>query len=146
MKIDDKNQALLLLCFLPSSYKKFRETLLYGRESIMMDVVKADLFSKELMDRELLSTSESKGEAQTTRGRTSKHDSNGKKKNKFRSKSRNKNKYYNYCRKESTSRMSARNFKIERMTRMVRKKIQSMLVLQMQIHAVLFIQPIMHQD
>ncbi|MFQ6659175.1 hypothetical protein Gotur_028174 [Gossypium turneri] len=28
--IDDKDQAILLLCSLPSSYKSFRETLIYG--------------------------------------------------------------------------------------------------------------------
>ena len=100
VKIDDEDQALLLSCSLPSSYKNFRETILYGHESITMDVVKVDLFSKELMGREFPSTSESKGESLTTRGRTSKHDSNGKKRNKFRSKSRKKNKYHNYCKKK----------------------------------------------
>ncbi|MFQ6652822.1 hypothetical protein Gotur_024506 [Gossypium turneri] len=28
--IDDEDQAMLLLCFLPPSYKSFRETLIYG--------------------------------------------------------------------------------------------------------------------
>ncbi|MFQ6645001.1 hypothetical protein Gotur_019208 [Gossypium turneri] len=28
--IDDEDQAILLLCFLPPSYKSFRETLIYG--------------------------------------------------------------------------------------------------------------------
>ncbi|MFQ6665044.1 hypothetical protein Gotur_031926 [Gossypium turneri] len=28
--IDDENQAMILLCFLPPSYKSFRETLIYG--------------------------------------------------------------------------------------------------------------------
>lgn len=32
--IDDKDQAMLLLCSLPPSYKTFRKTLIYGRETL----------------------------------------------------------------------------------------------------------------
>ena len=79
-KYNYEGQALFLLCSLPLSYKNFEETLLYGRESITMDVVKTNLFSKELMDKELPNTSESKSETLTVRGRTSKRDSRQKKK------------------------------------------------------------------
>ncbi|GKE47914.1 hypothetical protein Tco_1479172, partial [Tanacetum coccineum] len=36
--IDDEDQALMLLTSLPSSYDNFVETLLYGRESLTLDV------------------------------------------------------------------------------------------------------------
>lgn len=41
VKIDDEDQALLLLCSLPPSYKHFRETLIYGRDSISVEDVKS---------------------------------------------------------------------------------------------------------
>ena len=53
IKIDDEDQALQLLCSLPPSYKHFRETLLYGRESITLKDVKAALFSKDIFDKGL---------------------------------------------------------------------------------------------
>ncbi|KAG8503762.1 hypothetical protein CXB51_001771 [Gossypium anomalum] len=38
--IDDEDQAMLLLCSLPPSYKSFRETLIYGRDKLSLDDVK----------------------------------------------------------------------------------------------------------
>ena len=43
IKIDDYDQAVQLLFALPPSYKHFRETLLYGRESITLKDVKSRL-------------------------------------------------------------------------------------------------------
>ena len=40
IKIDDKDQALLLLCTLPPFYKHFRDTMIYGRDSIDIKDVK----------------------------------------------------------------------------------------------------------
>ncbi|KAK5831022.1 hypothetical protein PVK06_014817 [Gossypium arboreum] len=34
--IDDEDQAMLLLCYLPPSYKSFRETLIYGRDKLSL--------------------------------------------------------------------------------------------------------------
>lgn len=77
VNIDDEDQALLLLCSLPPSYKHFRETLVYGRESITLDDVKSSMFSKEIMDRELTtaSTSGVKEEALYVKGKQKEKDS-----------------------------------------------------------------------
>ena len=40
VKIEDEDQALLLLCSLPPSYKHFKETLIYNRKEISMGDVK----------------------------------------------------------------------------------------------------------
>ncbi|GKC27263.1 hypothetical protein Tco_1034557 [Tanacetum coccineum] len=46
--ISDKDQALLLLTSLPSSYDNFVETLLYGRDTMKLEDVVATLNSREL--------------------------------------------------------------------------------------------------
>ena len=33
VKLEDEDQTLLLLCFLPSSYKSFKEAIIYGGKS-----------------------------------------------------------------------------------------------------------------
>ncbi|KAG8480291.1 hypothetical protein CXB51_024793 [Gossypium anomalum] len=51
--IDDEYQALLLLCYLPSSYKSFKETLIYGRDKLSFEDVKGHLLSRDKLDNEL---------------------------------------------------------------------------------------------
>nr|GEW78691.1 zinc finger, CCHC-type [Tanacetum cinerariifolium] len=51
IEIEDEDHSLMLLTPLPSSYDKFMETLLYGRESLTMEDVLATLNSKELKKR-----------------------------------------------------------------------------------------------
>ena len=50
--IDNEDQAILLLCSLPSSYKSFRETLIYGRDKLSFEDVKGHLLSRDKLDNE----------------------------------------------------------------------------------------------
>ncbi|MBA0881534.1 hypothetical protein Goshw_025530 [Gossypium schwendimanii] len=52
VKINDENQAMLLLCSLPSSYKSFRETLIYGKNKISFEDVNGHLLSKDKLNNE----------------------------------------------------------------------------------------------
>ena len=48
VKIEDDNQALLLLCSLPSSYKSFREAIIYrGKSTIKVNKVKEHVLNKD---------------------------------------------------------------------------------------------------
>ncbi|MBA0879035.1 hypothetical protein Goshw_005058 [Gossypium schwendimanii] len=42
---------MLLLCSLPSSYKSFRETLIYGRDKLSFGDVKGHLLSKDKLNK-----------------------------------------------------------------------------------------------
>ena len=54
VKIEDENQELLLLCSLPSSYKSFREVIIYGGKSIIkVNEVKEHLLNKDKIDTQL---------------------------------------------------------------------------------------------
>jgi len=51
VKIEDEDQTLLLLCFLPSSYKSFREAIIYGGKStIKINEDKEHLLNKDKID------------------------------------------------------------------------------------------------
>ncbi|MFQ6640867.1 hypothetical protein Gotur_015821 [Gossypium turneri] len=50
--IDDEDQAMLLLCSLPRSYKSFRETLIYGRDKILFEDVKGHLLNRDKLGNE----------------------------------------------------------------------------------------------
>ncbi|MFQ6667993.1 hypothetical protein Gotur_033829 [Gossypium turneri] len=52
VKIDDEDQAMLLLCSLPSSYKFFREALIYGRDKLSFEDVKGHFLSKGKLENE----------------------------------------------------------------------------------------------
>ncbi|GKC92424.1 hypothetical protein Tco_1157866 [Tanacetum coccineum] len=69
IEIEDEDQALMLLTSLPSSYKNFMETLLYGRESLTMEDVLATLNSRELKKR-TEGTKEETGDGLYVRGRS----------------------------------------------------------------------------
>ncbi|KAG8474173.1 hypothetical protein CXB51_033532 [Gossypium anomalum] len=51
--IDDEDRAMLLLCFLPHSYKSFKKTLIYGRDKLSFEYVKGHLLSRDKLNSEL---------------------------------------------------------------------------------------------
>ena len=52
--LKDENQALLLLCSLPSSYKSFREAIIYeGKSTIKVNEIKEHLLNKDKIDTQL---------------------------------------------------------------------------------------------
>ena len=58
IKIEAENQALLLLCSLPYSYKSFREAIIYGDKStIKVNEVKEHLLIKDKIYNQLTSES-----------------------------------------------------------------------------------------
>nr|GEX96746.1 hypothetical protein [Tanacetum cinerariifolium] len=66
--ISDKDQALLLLTSLPSSYDNFVETLLYGQDTLKLEGVLATLNSKEL--QKMMKAKGDGGEGLYVRGRS----------------------------------------------------------------------------
>ncbi|MFQ6646443.1 hypothetical protein Gotur_020484, partial [Gossypium turneri] len=54
VKIGNEDQAMLLLCFLPYSYKSFKETLIYGRDKFLFKFVKGHFLSKGKLDNDLV--------------------------------------------------------------------------------------------
>ena len=98
---DDEDQALMLLRSLPPSYKHFRDTLIYSRQTLKLEDVKAALFSKELIDKELgTSRNDSPAEGLLVRGRTPDKSSSSNQRSRSRSKSRHSNLTCNYCKKK----------------------------------------------
>ena len=95
IKIDDEDKVVLLVVSLPSTYKHFKEIMLYGNnDTLSFEDVKSNLLSKEKFDLEVHSVDQ--GEGLSVRGRTQERRSTSDKK--FRSKSRGR-KFCCYCKK-----------------------------------------------
>ncbi|KAL5757610.1 hypothetical protein ACOSP7_020221 [Xanthoceras sorbifolium] len=93
---DDEDQALMLLRSLPPSYKHFRDTLIYSRQTLKLEDVKAALFSKELGT----SRNDNPAEGLLVRGRTPVKSSSSNQRSRSRSKFRHENLTCNYCKKK----------------------------------------------
>ena len=98
IKIEDEDKAVMLVVSLLSTYKHFKEIMLYGNNNMLsFEDVKSNLLSKEKFDLEV--HSEDRGEGLSVKGRTQEKWSTNKKR--FRSKSRGhkSNKTCHYCKK-----------------------------------------------
>lgn len=86
VKIDDEDQAIILMCFLPHSFEHFIDTM-----------IKATLNSTDLKKRVSVGIAESSGEGLAVRGRTQEKGSDSR--GQFRSKSKSRKLKYLYCHK-----------------------------------------------
>ena len=95
VKLKDENQALLLLCSLTSSYKSFKEAIIYGDKStIKINEVKEHLLNKDKIDTQLTSESHHDDSRQVhySREKSNNRSSTGN--------SKHKNLMCNYCHKK----------------------------------------------
>lgn len=99
VKINDEDQALMLLCSLPSSYGNFVETMLYGRDTVTMEDVKASLNSRELKNKMSENSTESRIEALMVQGKGKETESSSGG-GKSRSRRNARKGKCNYCHKE----------------------------------------------
>ena len=94
----DEQQAMMLLCSFTPFYKNFWETLIYGRESLVIDAVKLALLNREQMEHDSRRNDPAVG--LFARGRTRDVASRSHIKGKYRSKSRNRRGKCHYCKRE----------------------------------------------
>ncbi|KAL6521554.1 hypothetical protein OROGR_018123 [Orobanche gracilis] len=98
IKIEDEDKVVLLVVSLPSTYKHFKEIMLYGNnDTLSFEDVKSNLLSKEKFDLELHFVSND--ESLIVRGRTQEKGSTSNKKSKPKSKGHKSNKFCRYCKK-----------------------------------------------
>ncbi|KAH9650187.1 hypothetical protein KPL70_026271 [Citrus sinensis] len=93
--LNDEGKALLLISSLPQSYSNFVDALMYGRQTLSLDEVKAALNTRGLQEKQVNMES---GEGLTVKGRNDKNV--GKKKKQGKGKDKNKNLKCFQCHKE----------------------------------------------
>ncbi|KAK6931499.1 hypothetical protein RJ641_003292 [Dillenia turbinata] len=87
----DEDKALILILSLPSSWEHFTDTMLYGRDTIALSIVKNALLQKD-MERMSVGTSvESHGASLVMRGKLTEKGSSSKSKGKSKDKVNHKN-------------------------------------------------------
>ena len=100
-KVDDEDQALIMLCSLPNSFEHFVDTMLYGSggDTTSIDDVKDALSSKELKKKVSKNWGDNQAEGLIARGRFTKKGSSSNR-GRFRSKSKSITVKCFYCKKE----------------------------------------------
>lgn len=98
VKIDEEDQGLILLRSLPKSYDNLLTTLLYGRDTIRMEDIKASLISTELRKRVLDDYNDISGSSLSVRGRNQNQYQHNQ--GRSRSKSRNRKIKCYHCQRE----------------------------------------------
>ena len=99
VKVEDEDQALLLLCSLPTSYKLLRDMMIYGREKISLEDVKDNLQAKLHLDNEMTSVDKGSQGVGLVAERGRFRDKTPME-NTSRLKSKHKNLICNYCKKK----------------------------------------------
>lgn len=101
IKLEEEDHALLLICSLPSSYENVCNSMLYGKDTIKLEDVKATLNSAELKNKLQGSSSDIRAaDGLTVRGRSKSRDgSKGAFRGRSNSKARNNVECY-YCHKK----------------------------------------------
>jgi len=115
VKYEEEDKALLLLRSLPSSFKHFRTTLMFGKETLRFEEVVQDIISHVKMNKSTSNDLKNEGllvKGSNERGRSKEKDKGTD--NRWRSKSRNrKDVECYYCHKKGHIKKHCRKFKAD---------------------------------
>ena len=75
IKYEEEDKALMLLRFVPPSFRNIRETLIHSRKTLTVEEVKESLFAKDLVDKEF-SNDKNSSEVLVVRGKQKNKHSN----------------------------------------------------------------------